>query len=424
LNLATGFRFRHFSPVLPPAPLRVVLFSLLLLCASRVSAAEWPQFRGPNGDGLCPERNLPLTWNVKTSEGIAWRAELPKSDNAWSSPIVVGGRVFVTCAQNEPLAHQVLCFDARDGRRLWTAEVQPGPWVLRDLRGGYGAPTPCSDGKRVIAVFGSAVIAALDMDGKPLWRRELQRFAFDVALGASPVLSGENVILDCDQTGKTSSIIAFDRATGDIRWEVDRPDTGFSHCTPVVATVAGQPQLLVAASKQLQGLDPATGKLLWWCTASGDAASPSFDGRLVYSDSGRGGKGVCVDPTGRGDVTATHLRWFYPQIPEGLGSAVMAGGFVWRGHGGETIKALRVADGSLAFSEKLPKLSAWASPFATPDGRVYFACAGRTYVLKAGEPLEILATNDLDEEVRASAAVANGHIFVRGRATLFCLGPK
>ena len=179
---------------------------LLGLLAIAAQAEDWPQFRGPTGQGISAERDLPLTWNAKTGENIAWHAALPKNDSGYSSPIVAGDRVFVTCVQNEPLEHHVLCFAKADGRLLWDTPVPPGPWILKDLRGGYCAPTPCSDGQRVFVVFGSAVIAALEFDGKIAWRRELEKFAFDVALGASPILFGETVILDCDQTGKTSKI--------------------------------------------------------------------------------------------------------------------------------------------------------------------------------------------------------------------------
>lgn len=397
--------------------LRTLLAALTLVSTA---CADWPQFRGATGLGYSDERNLPLTWNSKTGEGIAWQAALPKSDNAWSSPIVVNGRVIVTCVQNEPITHRVLCFDVKDGRPLWDTSVAPGPWVLKDLRGGYGAPTPCSDGKRVFVVFGSAVVVALDLDGKLTWRRELEKFAFDVALGASPLMHGGTVILDCDQTGKTSSIIAFDAASGEIKWEAKRPETGFAHTTPVIATIAGKPQMFVAGSKSLQGLDPSNGAELWSCPAPGDAASPAFDGTVVYSDSGRGGKAVCVVP----GVGAVEPRWTYPQIPEGLSSPIIAGGLVWRSHSPEIVKAIRVSDGTLAFSERLPGVSTYASPFATADGRIYFASAGKTYVLKVGDKLETLAVNELGEDNRASAAVSAGRIYIRGNKTLTCIGIK
>ena len=402
------------------------LCALLLLPAFTIAAyaANWPQFRGASGLGFAEERELPLTWNAKTGENIAWRAALPKSDNPWSSPIVWGDRVFVTCAQNQPLAHQVLCFAKADGKLLWDTAVEPGALILKDLRGGYGAPTPCTDGQRIYAVFGSAVIAALDFDGKLVWRKELANTAFDVALGSSPIFFGDMVILDCDQTGKTSSIVAFDKATGGIKWEAKRPETGFAHSTPVNVEVAGKAQMLVSATGAIQGVDPKSGKVLWWCAAQGDASSPAFDGRVVFSDSGRGGKAVCVDPTGSGDVTKTHLKWTIPQISEGLSSAIIVGDFVWRTHSPEILKCFKLADGALAFSERLPGVSTWASPVATQDGRIYFASAGKSYVLKASDKLEVLATNEIGEENRASAAVSDGRIFLRGDKTLYCIQKK
>ena len=399
--------------------------ALLLLALAVVAHAEnWPQFRGASGLGYTEERDLPLTWNAKTGENIAWRAALPKSDNPWSSPIVWGDRVFVTCVQNQPLAHHVLCFAKADGKPLWDTTVEPGTLILKDLRGGYGAPTPCTDGKRVYAVFGSAVIAALDLDGKLVWRKEIANTAFDVALGSSPILFGDTVILDCDQTGKTSSIVAFDKASGEIKWEAKRPETGFAHTTPVIVQVAGQPQMLVSATGAIQGVDPTSGKILWWCAAQGDASSPAFGGGVVFSDSGRGGKAVCVDPTGTGDVTKTHLKWTIPQISEGLSSAIIVGDLVWRTHSPEILKCFTLTDGTLAFSERLPGVSTWASPFATPDGHIYFASAGKSYVLKAGDKLEVLATNEIGEENRASAAVSDGRIFLRGDKNLYCIQKK
>lgn len=409
------------------------LCSVVVLFAANSQAADWPQFRGPTGLGYTEETNLPLTWNAKTGEGVAWKAPLPKSNNAYSSPVVAGERVFVTCVLNQPLEHRVLCFARKDGALLWDTPVPPGPWLLKDLRGGYGAPTPCTDGRRVFVVFGSAVVAALDMEGKLVWRRELEKYNFDVALGSSPILHGDTVILDCDQTSKTSSIIAFDKGTGDIKWEAKRPQVGFAHSTPAVITVAGRKQMLVSASGAIQGVDPENGQILWWCAAQGDASSPAFAGGRVFSDSGRGGKAVCVDPTGTGDVTRTHLKWTFPQIPEGLSSAIgvsEAGGgaaaktFFFRTHNPETLKCLDADTGELVFNERLPGVSTWASPFATPDGRIYFASAGKSYVLKAGPKLDVLATNDLGEENRASAAVSGGKIFLRGNQHLYCIGTK
>ncbi len=424
----TQFPATHTASLGATSRFASIAFSLatlaLLLLPLAGMAANWPQFRGPTGLGYTEEKNLPLTWNAKTGENILWKAPLPKSDNPYSSPVVWGDRVFVTCVVNNPLEHHVLCFQVSDGKQLWDVTVPPGRWLLKDLRGGYGAPTPTTDGKNVFVVFGSAVIAALDFEGKIVWRKELEKINFDVALGSSPILFQDTVILDCDQNGKTASLIAFDKKSGDITWEEKRPQVAFAHSTPVIVSVGGKPQMLVSASNALQGLDPATGKILWTCKAAGDASSPAFGGGLVFSDSGRGGKAVCVDPTGAGDVTTTHLKWTFPQIPEGLSSAIIVGDGIFRTHNPETLRCLRLSSGEPVFNERLVGVSTWASPFATPEGNIYFASAGKTYVVKAGAKLEVLATNEIGEENRASAAVSDGRIFLRGNKNLYCIGKK
>ncbi|HEY2342565.1 MAG TPA: PQQ-binding-like beta-propeller repeat protein [Chthoniobacteraceae bacterium] len=396
----------------------------MLALAATAQAENWPQFHGPTGLGYSTEKGLPTTWNARTGENILWRAALPKSNNAYSSPIVWGGKVFVTCVQNQPLEQRVVCFAKADGKKIWEAVVEPGPLLLTDLRGGYGAPTPCTDGKRLYVVFGSAVIVALDLDGQSIWRKEIANHAFDVALGSSPILYGQTVILDCDQTGKTSSIVAFDCATGDIKWEDKRPDTGFAHTTPVIVQIAAKPQMLVCATNALQSLDPADGKMIWWCAAKGDSASPAFGSGLVFADSGRGGPGICVDPTGSGDVTKTNIKWKVPQIPEGLSSPIILGDVVWRLHNPEILKCFKLATGEVVFSERMPGVSTWATPVATADGLVYCASAGKSYVLKAGDKFEVVATNDIGEENRASAAVSDGKLFLRGDKNLYCIGKK
>lgn len=406
------------------ATLLRVCCALVLLTAQSLHAENWPQFRGPTGLGYTAETDLPLTWNAKTGENIKWKTPLAKSDNAYSSPIVWGNKIFLTAVKNNPLEHHVLCFQTSDGKLLWNTTVQPGPWLLKDLRGGYGAPTPCADGESVFVVFGSAVVAAIDFNGKLIWRKELEKLNFDVAMGSSPVLYGDMVILDCDQNNKTSSIIAYDKRTGTIRWEQKRPQVAFAHSTPVVVTVNGKKQMLVSASNALQGIDPDTGTMLWWCSAAGDAASPAFSSGLVFSDSGRGGKAVAVDPTGQGDVTKTHLKWTVAQIPEGLASAIIVGDYVYRAHNTEILKCWRAASGEALFSERLAGLSTWASPFATSAGLVYFASAGKSYVVKAGLKLEVLATNDLGEDSRATVAVSDNQLFIRGDKNLYCIGKK
>jgi outer membrane protein assembly factor BamB len=369
---------------------------------------------------------------------MVWKVPLPgveekaTQDRNQSSPIVTKGRVFVTAsywpkngnAKDAVPEHHVACYQASDGKQLWDVTIPPGPWKLSDLRGGYTAPTPASDGERVYVVFGSSVIAALDFDGKSVWRKEIKPFDFDVAVGSSPIVYDDTVIYQCDQVNKSSRLLAYDRKTGDVKWEEKRPKQNFSHSTPVLAKIKDKTQLLVAASNALQGVDPASGKILWWCDAAGDTVSPVHGDGLVYCDGGRGSFGVCVDPTGEGDVTKSHLKWKVAQVPEGFSSPVIVGEYVYRVHNPGILKCWKLDGGEEVINERLNGVSTASSPFATPDGRIYFASAGKSFVLKAGTKLDILATNDLGDASEAAPAVSEGKIFVKGSKFLYCIGKK
>jgi outer membrane protein assembly factor BamB len=232
------------------------------------------------------------------------------------------------------------------------------------------------------------------------------------------------VLLLCDKTGGQSCLLAFARTTGKVQWEQKRPEVGFAHSTPVLARIGGRTQLLVAASNAIQGLDPATGRVLWQCAAKGDTASPVFGDGLVYCDSGRGGPGTAVDPTGRGEVTATHRKW-QTQVPEGFSSPLVVGAYLYRLHNPGVVSCWQLATGASVYKERLPGVSSTAaSPFATPEGRLYFASAGKSYVLQAGPEFRLLAVNDLGDPCHASPAVSDGKILLKGSRFLYCIGKK
>jgi outer membrane protein assembly factor BamB len=414
---------------------------LWLLLVSPLRAGDtWPGWRGPTGQGLSDDRDLPLTWGGKGNANVLWKVPLPgveencRLDLNQSSPIIWRDRVFVTMVywpgnrpQKEMPEHRVACYRTADGGKLWETTVEPGPWLLTDLRGGYAAPTPASDGERVYVLFGSSVLAAIDFDGKLAWRQEITPHAWDVAIGTSPVLFQDQVLVLADGTKTAlSRLIAVDRKSGAIRWEQKRPTCNFSHSTPLVAEVKGKKQLIVSASGALQGLDPADGRVAWWCNNPGDVTTPVFGAGLIYCDSARGGPGIAVDPTGTGDVTATHLRWQTPKIPEGhYSSPVVVGDHLYRTHAPGLLRCAKMATGETVYDERLPPGSpGHSSPIATADGRIYLASAGKSVVIKAGPEFKVLAVNDLGDGSAASPAVAGGRLFLKGARYLWCIGKK
>jgi outer membrane protein assembly factor BamB len=412
-------------------------FAFLIL-PGVVESADWAGWRGPTGQGVCVEKNLPLEWGGKTGRNVRWKVLLPgqegktRQDQNQSSPIVSRGRIFITASYwpagvdtREFPEHHVVCYRASDGKQLWDKKVEHGPWSrASDLRGGYTAPTPAADGERVYVVFGSSVIAALDYEGKQIWRKEIKPYEFDVAMGSSPVVYKGTVILQCDGVNRSSRLIAYEAKTGAIKWEEKRPTTNFSHSTPVLVRIKGRTQLLVAAANAVQGVDPDNGKVLWWCTTAGDTASPVMGGGVVYCDGGRGGMGAAVDPTGTGNITATHRKWKLDRVPEGFSSPAIVGEYLYRLCNPGVLKCWKLASGEEVFTRRLEGVSTASSPITTPEGRIYLASAGRSYVLKAGAKPELLATNDLGDGSPASPAVADGHIYLKGRRYLYCIGKK
>ena len=409
----------------------------LFLALSALPAGDWPGWRGPTGQGHSDEKGLPTEWDAKTGKNVLWKMPLPgggkaRRDHNQSSPIVVGGKVFVTVSvwpagstQKDFPEHHVLCFDAVKGKQLWDTAIKAGPWSrASDLRGGYTVPTPAADSERLFVVFGSSVLAALDHAGKELWRKELVPFDFDVALASGPILFRDRVILQLDGVKRSSRLVAYDGKTGDVKWQQDRPTAGFGHSTPTLARVGTRPQLLVAANGAVQGVDPEDGKLVWWCQASGATASPVMSKGLVYCDGGRGGMGVCVDPTGKGDVTKTHRKWKLDRVPQGFSSPVVIGDQLYRLTDPGVLRSWSLSKGEVGATLRLLGASTSSSPFTTPEGRIYAASAGKSYVVQAGEKLEVLATNDLGDPSSASPAVAGGRIYLKGERSLWCIGAK
>jgi len=422
---------------------RVLICALALLPVAAARADDWPGWRGPTGMGQTSAKDLPLTWGGKDTSNVLWKVPLfdgtgkVRFDQNQSSPIVHGEHVFVTLSwwpegvvpEKEPPEHHVVCFRKSDGKRLWDTRIPAGPWLLKDLRGGYTVSTPAAEGERVYVLFGSSVAAALDRQGQIVWRKEITPFAFDVALGTSPVLYRDTVLLLWDQLNGASRLIALDKKTGAVKWEKKRPTVEWAHSTPTLAEVKGKTQLLVGSANAVQGLDPDTGDTLWSCGLPGggrvgDTVSPVLAGGVVYCDSGRGGPGLAVDPSGEGDVTKTHLKWKVPSVAEGFGSPVAVGDYLYRLQGPGLVSCRKLVGGDQVYAERLPGVAVAPSPVATADGRLYFASAGKSFVVQAGPKFEILGTSDLGDPSQASPAVADGRLFLRGGRHLYCIGKK
>jgi outer membrane protein assembly factor BamB len=391
------------------------------------TAANWPQWRGPNCTGVTEEKGFPTTWGGKDKANILWKVELPKNEESPSSPIVWGDRVFVTTSLKDD-GHRVTCYARSGGKLLWDTPIEKGPWKKTDPRGGVCAPSPCTDGEHVFALFGTAVLAALDCsDGRIVWKRPLELTSFDVAMGSSPVLFGDTVILYSGLRNKESNLTAFEKKTGNAKWVLKFPQVDFGHTTPAFATIGGKTQLIVSVNRRsagIIGVDPAKGELLWSAPGDGETASPAIGSGVVYCDSARGGGGYAVDLAKIGDAKEVPNKWKLASVNMDLSSALIAGECLYRLGGGGWLNCLKLENGEKLYSQKLDGAHSWVSPVLTGDDLIYFASAGKSYVIESGPAFKVVATNDLGDAIHASPAFSDGMIFLKGRKNLYCIGKK
>jgi outer membrane protein assembly factor BamB len=422
--------------------LSVIGIALLVALPAQTLADNWPGWRGPTGLGYTDEKDLPLTWDGKTGKNIFWKALLhggskknPEfSSPGWSSPIVWGDRVFLTTAtwpeghtekerRAEIAEHHALCFRASDGKPLWDTVVPAGKILVDNFYHGYTVPTPVTDGTHVFALFSSGILVCLDFDGKIIWREELPHVKDkDGGICSSPILYKDTIILPGIQT---LGLRALEKKTGKVRWEQTTKVRNIM-ATPALVTIQGKLQLIHNAGG-IQGLDPATGDLLWYCQAQSSHSSPVFGGGLLYVDSGHGGSGngTAIDPNGQGNVTKTHIKWQTKVAGAAGTSAIIVGDYLYRIGNPDVIQCLKVATGELVYKERTPGITPSASPIATPDGRIYFASSQKSYVLEPGPDFKVLAVNDVyDGPGYCTPAVSGGRIYIKGRSYLWCIGTK
>lgn len=346
------------------SPLRqAALASLtaITLGSATISAGNWPQFRGPHGQGVSDETALPTAWGPATN--IAWKTAIEGLGH--SSPIVWGNDVFLTTAiEGEPLAgakapvhmlqqdpnkpaspfvhpdslgadrkhtYKVIALALDTGAVRWERVAYEGAvYDGRHKRGSYASPTPVTDGKTVYAYFGSEGLFAYDFAGKLLWKQDVGDIkTLGMGTASSPLLYKNLVILQCDEdNGDDSFITALDGKTGKTVWKTKRP-TSVTWTTPVLVDVAGGGSELVAAGMEfIIGYDPATGKELWRTKGleSNTIATPLIGHGLVIVSAGYPTKKVlAIRPGGRGDVTATHIAWTYEKGTSYIPSPILYG---------------------------------------------------------------------------------------------------
>ena len=408
-----------------------VACSVLLLCTITrpAESADWPQFRGPSGQGHSPAETLPLEWD--RNRNVDWQVEVP--GKGWSSPAVVGGRIYLTtavAASGDPRTNdaaqslRALCLDAKTGETLWNVEVFRQEQVPIHQKNSHASPTPIVDDGHVFVHFGTNGTAALTTDGKIVWRNSSIEYQPVHGSGGSPVLVGDRLILSCD--GASSPfVIALDRRTGQPLWKVPRPTVPgnqFAFSTPLPIEVRGKTQVVLPGANHVCSYDPASGEEIWRVSYPGGFSvvpRPVFAQGLVFVSSGFNNAVLyAIRPEGRGDVTNTHVAWTESKSISKHASFLVVGSEIYVVSDNGIASCFDAKTGHRHWRQRLGGGFS-SSPFHAA-GRIYFLDEdGETIVVEPGKTYREMARNALDERTQASAAVAGEAIFVRTLTRLY-----
>lgn len=425
-----------FRPSARAARVRSTLASLgWYVLAAAAAAPEWPQFRGPNGQGVSTETGLPIRWSA--TENVVWKTPLPGPGG--SSPVVLGDRIYLTCYSGyavpgapggnlNALQRHLLCFNRTDGNLLWQRDVpaeQPEEPRVREH--GYASSTPAVDAERVYVFFGRSGVLAFSHEGQLQWRVGVGSGTHGWGSAASPVLCGDLVVVNA--VVESEALVALDRFTGREIWRAGGLKESWS--TPIVVPVAGgKRELVVAVLGRVLGFAPETGELLWSCATDIGwymVPSPVHDGETIFCIGGRTGGALAVRAGGRGDVTASHRLWKLSKGSNVSSPVFHAGHLYWLHENLGIAYCVEAATGRVVYEERLPNAGQFYGSPVLAEGRLYaFTRNGVGFVWAAQPRFELLARNELGDRgsFDASPAVAGGRLLVRSDRYLYCLGTK
>ena len=459
-----------------------------LLIQIAVAAADWSQFRGPNGAGVSPSKDLPVHFDAQRN--MVWTTALPSGH---SSPVFTGEHVFVTGFEGKTLL--TICLDRASGKVRWRRVAPRDREEVFQEINGPASPSPVTDGTNVYVFFGDFGLLSYGPDGHERWRLPLGPFNNVNGHGSSPILAGGKLVLICDQdTG--SYLLAVDPGNGRVLWKTMRPEYTRGYATPAVyRPPVGPAELIVPGSFEVASYAVETGEKLWWVRGmawqlksvplidrerifvsgwevGGDQARrgkiPEFAGMLTEYDKDHDGKLsrseapphnasdwfddtdlnhdgyiderewqfyqarneadnglVAIRAGGRGDITNTHVLWRYRKALPNTSSPLLYEGVIYLVRDG-IFTSLNPESGEAYKQARLTGALGryWSSPVAA-DGKIFVAGEdGKVVVLRAAPQWEILAVNDLREDIFATPAIVDGRIYVRTRAALYCFARR
>ncbi len=389
-------------------------------------AANWPRFRGPGGLGITTDTQIPTSWNGASGQSILWKTPVPLPGK--NSPIIWGERLFLTGATAEK--QEVYCFDTASGKLLWRRAVwsiesksAEDPEVMDDT--GFAAPTAATDGRRVYALFANGDLGCFDFIGSQIWMKNLDTPWNEYGHASSLAIYRDQVIVLMDQgtdKDERSALLSIDGATGRTVWKTPRAMPS-SWASPIIISTESGEQIITCGSPWVVANDPNTGAEIWRANImQGEMApSPVYSSGLVFAVHVDGDLNA-IRPTGRGDVTETHVAWTafdgLPEICSPVSNEERV--FLLTSYGGQ-LTCYGAQDGKMVWEKDLDG-SFFASPSLVGDRLYLLSEKGVMSILSAGPEFKELARAELGEPASASPAFAGGRIYIRGKSHLYAIG--
>lgn len=392
---------------------------LILLLSVPILVEDWPEFRGPTGQGLSDERGLPLTWSE--TKNVKWKIAIP--GKGWSSPAILGDRIWLTTATEDGRSLRAICVDRNTGAITQNVEV----FRLKNLgpmspKNSLASPTPVLEGDRVYLHFGAHGTACITQAGEIVWKTRLEYDNGQHGPGGSPVLYDNLLIVSCDGL-EVQYVAALDKLTGKTKWKKLRE--GYqAYTTPLVVRLPAGDQVISPGSFRAVAYEPRTGKEIWQ-VKYGDGFSnvprPVYGNGLVFICTGfQEPSLLAVRVDGRGDVTKKQIAWTLKRGAPLTPSPLLVGEELYVITDNGIATCLDAATGKEHWKARVGGNHS-ASPIYA-DGRIYFLSEeGESVVIAPGKEFKVLAKNELDGETLASMAVSAGSIFVRSRTHLYRL---
>jgi outer membrane protein assembly factor BamB len=431
----------------------------LILAAALAAAgdAEWPSFRGPDAAGVAEGAAPATTWNVETGEGILWKTPIPGL--AHSSPVITGDRLFVTTAARDGEAtlkvglygagdsvedegdHEftLTCLDRATGAVRWTRTAMRGtPRVKRHPKSSHANSTPATDGRHVVAFFGSEGLHCFTVDGDRVWQKDLGLLdagapgmrSYQWGFASSPVIHEGRVIIQCDVQDQ-SFVAALDLATGEDVWRTDR-DEDPTWSTPAVDVRSGRRQVICNGYRHIGGYDLDTGAALWWMHGGGDVPVPTpivaHDLVFITSAHGRQAPIYAIRPDVTGEITDDpddgHMAWSTRKSGNYMQTPLVYGDELYCCRDNGVLTCYDARTGEQHYRERLGSGRDGFSASAVAAGGVVYVTSeeGLIHVLRAGTTFETIAVNEMGETCMATPALAGGTLYVRTRGHVVAIG--